>query len=192
MASVLLTCAPIAVATTFTTIAQLALAGIVPPAKAADAPPASALTAPPHELLASTPLAAFWMPAGYVSSNDALLIAIAFGLVSVIVICDAAPSGTVAGAKAFDAVGAASVVVVSVPLAPGLSTALPEVIVPVELKYVPASAAVTLISILQTYRNGMRPPVSSVLVPPFAAVTAPPQVLPAMTVPLGTLVRPLG
>ena len=129
---VVLTCAPMTVPTTLTTIKQLPLAGIVPPVNASEPAPAVASATPPQVLLAIG-VASLTMPAGYVSVNEALVIATAFGLVSAIVICDALPIGTVAGENDFVAVGALSVVTTSVPLAPGLSTALPSTTVPVTL-----------------------------------------------------------
>ena len=104
--------------------------------------------------------------------NAAALIAVVFGLVSVIVSTEAALGAIDAGVKDLAAVGGASTV--SVAEAAGAEPALAVEIAPVELRYDPALALVTLTLTVHDPLAGTVPPASTTLAPLLAAVTVPP------------------
>src|SRR5476649_1672623 len=75
---------------TFTVTVHEPLAGIVPAESATLAPPLAAVTAP-AQVVAPAGVAVLTRPTGYVSVNAAPVIAVVFGLLSVMVSTDAAP-----------------------------------------------------------------------------------------------------
>lgn len=90
---------------TFTTIAQVPLAGIAPPLSDVEAAPVVAVTVPPQELNTSGLPGALTNPPGYVSINAALAEPDPPADVpSVIVICATAPALITPGENAFDTV----------------------------------------------------------------------------------------
>src|SRR5689334_9294362 len=93
------------------------------------------------------------------------------------VICEAPPTSTVAGAKLLLALGAVSGLTVSVPLALAPDAALLLVIGPVLLTNEPIAIPTTLIRIEQLPFAGMTPPANEADVPPSGALTAPLHVL---------------
>src|ERR1700693_2005772 len=98
--------------------------------------------------------------------------ALAFGLVSVIVRVEVPLMPMVAGAKALAIVGWPSTV--SVADAPAAVPALVVVTLPVLLRYAPAMAEVTLTVTVHDPLAGTVAVASATLVPLFAAVTVPP------------------
>jgi hypothetical protein len=155
---------------TFTVIVQEPDAGIVPPESATLLAPLFAVTAPPAQLVAPAGAAVFTRPAGYVSVTAAPVIAVVFGFVSVIVSTEVPFTPTAVGAKALVTIGAESTVSVAVA---ALAVPVSVVTAPVELRYEPADALVTLTVTVQP-PAGTVPPASASELPPFAPVATPP------------------
>src|SRR5687768_2531085 len=105
---------------------------MVPPASARLEAPAAAVTAPPAQVVAPAGVPVFAIAAGYVSVNAAPLIAVVFGLVSVIVSTEVPPGPIEAGANTLVAVGGESTA--SVAEAPGTVPAFVVVTLPVLLR----------------------------------------------------------
>src|SRR5688500_18108365 len=97
---------------------------MVPPVSATLPPPSAAMMLPPAQVVVAPWGAAFTRLAGYISVNAAPVIAVAFGLVSVIVSTDAAFAATATGANALAMVGRASTVNVAL-----AATAVPALVV---------------------------------------------------------------
>src|SRR6185503_20688881 len=98
---------------TLTVTVHEPLAGMVAPESATEVPALAAVTVPPAHVVAPAGVAVFTRPAGYVSVKAAPVIAVAFGLVRVIVSTEAAFGATDAGANALAMVGRASTVSVA-------------------------------------------------------------------------------
>ena len=116
------------------------------------------------------------------------LIAAAFALVSVMVSVDVPLVPITVGANAMLTAGCA--ITVNVAEAPAAVPAFVVVTLPVELLYAPALAEVTLTVTVHEPKPGTVPPESARLAPPFAAVTAPPQVVAPLAAPV--FARPAG
>jgi hypothetical protein len=71
---------------TLTVTVQLPDAGIVPPERASELPPLAMVTAPPQELVTGAAAVFFMLAEGYVSVKAAPVMAVVFGLVSVMLI----------------------------------------------------------------------------------------------------------
>ena len=102
--------------------------------------------------------------------NAAPVIGVVFGLVSVIVSTEVPFAPMAVGEKALVTIGRESTVSVALPAA-----AVPVSVVtgPVELRYAPAAALVTLTVTMQEPLAGTVPAESATLVPLLAAVTVP-------------------
>ena len=96
---------PPAALVTFTVTVHEPLAGIVPPESATLLPLFAAVTVPPAHVVAPPAAPRFTRPAGYVSVNAAPVIAVAFGLVSVMVSAEVPFTPIAAGANALAIVG---------------------------------------------------------------------------------------
>ncbi len=150
------------------------LAGTVPPESATLAPPLAAVTTPPH-VVAPLALAVFTRPAGYVSVNAAPVIAVAFGLVSVMVSTDALLVPIEAGVNDFateSAVATVSVSLADAVFAPPFAVvSAPAAIV---LVWLPDVLLVTFTVTVHEPPAGIVAPESATLLPLLAAVTVPP------------------
>src|ERR1700674_2149300 len=116
---------------TLTVTVHEPLAGIVAPESATLGPLLAAVTVPPTHVVVPFGVAVLVRFAGYVSVNAAPVIALAFGLVSVMVSVEATLTPTADGLKAFAIAGGPSTV--SVAEAPATVPAFVVVTLPVEL-----------------------------------------------------------
>ncbi len=160
---------------TFTVTVHEPLAGTVAPDNAALVPLLAAVTVPPTHVVAPEADAVFTRPAGYVSVNAAPVIAVAFGLVSVIVITLTSFVPSDAGEKALATVRSVSTLKVALPAVvfePALVVVSPPI--GIVLANAPAADAVTFTVTVQEPEAGMVPPESATLPPLAAAVTVPP------------------